>query len=412
MEMLPPQDPVAVESAAIKSAAEVWAIVAEMSFTLGAERVARRVARGRVLARDVHATCDVPALDVSAMDGYAVGPGVQAGVPTPVIGTVAAGDRPGLVLGPQEAARIMTGAPVPVGSGRVVAIELTDAGLDRVVVARDLGPGANIRPRGEVVREGDPLLLAGGELSPIALAWLASHGIAEVEVVGLPRVAFATTGDEVVAPEAQPEPGQLRDSHSDFLTASLGRLGLTALQLGILPDRREALDVAVQRGLGAHVLIFCGGVSAGAFDFVEPALCAAGCEILVDAVALQPGKPLVVARGPAGQVVFGLPGNPASVFVTFRLFVQPLLRRLAGHRDGLWWGATGVVLGAPSPAAAGRERVVGVRLEPRPGELSVAWPLQPRGSHDLAALATADALVRIAPHTRLEAGQVVTALPL
>jgi molybdopterin molybdotransferase len=396
----------------MKSAAEVWEVVAGLAVARANEKVARRHACGRVLAAAVSASCDVPGLDVSAMDGYAVGPAARPGSPIVVVGTVAAGDRPGLALEAEQAARIMTGAAVPRGANRVVPVELTDGGLDRVVFDRDLPAGANIRPRGEVVRAGDRLLEAGTHLGPVALSWLASHGVAEVEVVGQPTVAFATTGDEVVAPERQPEPGQLRDSHSDFLASSLRRLGIEPRVLGIVPDRREALEAAVERGLAADVLILCGGVSAGAFDFVEPTLVAAGCRILVDAVSLQPGKPLVVARGPAGQVVFGLPGNPASVFVTFRLFVQPLLRSLAGHADGLWWGAAAAVLGAATPTAAGRERVVGVRLEHRTGEPAVAWPLAPRGSHDLAALATADALVRIAPNTRVEAGQVVSALPL
>jgi molybdopterin molybdotransferase len=299
----------------------------------------------------------------------------------------------------------MTGAPVPAGADRVVPIELTNAGEATVELERDVAAGAHIRRRAEIIAAGQPLLEPGTVLRPSALAWLASHGVSEVEVVAAPRVAFATTGDEVVAPEITPRPGQLRDSHSDFLGAGLAALGIVPERLGILADRREVLDQAIAAGLRNDVLILCGGVSAGAFDFVEPALRDHSCRILVDAVAIQPGKPLVVASGPNGQLIFGLPGNPASVFVTYTVFVRPALERLLGLPPR---PPVCVRLGTATPQAAReRDRFVPVVLDANGN----ATPVDARGSHDLSAFAIADGLVRLPRGQRLEKGTVVPLLP-
>lgn len=369
------------------------------------EVVHRSAAGGRVLAQHLSAAIDVPAVDVSAMDGYACRGSLPLGAAVDVVGTIAAGDPPGFELAAGRVVRIMTGAPIPVGADRVVPIELTSAAETTVALDRDVAPGAHIRRRAEIIAAGQPLLEPGTVLRPSALAWLASHGIGEVEVVAPPRVAFATTGDEVVAPEIVPRPGQLRDSHSDFLGAGLAALGIVPHRLGILPDRRDVLDRAIAAGLRHDVLILCGGVSAGAFDFVEPALSDHSCRILVDAVAIQPGKPLVVASGPSGQLIFGLPGNPASVFVTYTVFVRAALERLLGLPPRL---PLPVRLGAATPQAAReRDRFVPVELDADGNAL----PLDARGSHDLSAFARASGLVRLPRGQRFEAGTVVPMLP-
>lgn len=371
----------------------VWEVLAALVPSPRAEPVARNAALGRVLAAAELARVDVPASDVSAMDGYALD-GDPATARRPVAATIAAGDPPGVRLPPGSAARIMTGAPLPVGADRVVPVENTDRGLDWVTIRGPVAAGAHVRRCGEVIRAGQPLLGSGTVLTPAALSWLASHGIAAPLVVPAPAVAIATTGDEVVAPETEPRPGQLRDSHTDFLRAALYQLGIEPHQLGIVPDQAAPTASAVRRGLEADVLVLCGGVSAGAYDLVEPALLEAGCEILVDAVAIQPGKPLVIARGPAGQVVFGLPGNPASVMVSFRLFARPFLRRSMGLEDGFWHGACPARLAGELPAAPSRDRIVPVRCQHR-AEGLIATPLGVRGSHDLSAFAVADGLVRV-----------------
>jgi molybdopterin molybdotransferase len=360
------------------------------------ERVPRARASGRVVAADLLATLDVPGTDVSAMDGYAYAGEVPVAAVRPVTATIAAGDAPGWELAPGTAARIMTGAPVPAAADRVVPVELThpgDGGGERVVIDRPVTAGANIRRRGEVSRPGEPILASGTTLSPGALALVATHGYGEIPVFVRPTVAVLTTGDEVVSADSTPAPGQLRDSHTDFLLAAGGTLGVAFESLGIAPDDRERLAERVRAGLGSDLLLIGGGVSMGDFDLVESVLESAGCEILFERVSIQPGKPLVAARH-AGGLVFGLPGNPAAVMACFWLFVRPVLRRLQGLDDRFWNGALEARLEGVLPAAGDRDRFLPALVSMRDGELG-ARPVIPRGSHDLGAYALGSALVRI-----------------
>lgn len=358
------------------------------------ELLARHRALGRVLAAPVQATLDVPAADVSAMDGFAV-----AGAPgeaLPVAGRIVAGDAPGRVLAAGTALRIMTGAPIPAGSDRVLPVEvarLDDQG--RVLFGAYGEPGDHIRRRGEIVRAGAPLVAAGTRLTPGTLAVLATHGLAELPVVGLPRVAVLVTGDEVVPPDQQPAPGQLRDSHGDFLLAAVGELGNTVVHHGIAPDDPEALRARTVAALAdSDILLTTGGVSMGELDHVETVLAELEFESLVTAVAIQPGKPFVAARRADGKWVFGLPGNPASVMVSFWLFVRPVLRRLAGSPDGFWQGALSARLAAAAPGAGPRDRFLPASVQALAGELWVTAH-SPRGSHDLDAYGRGTALLRI-----------------
>jgi len=404
---------------------EAWERIAARLAPLAAERAPRREAAGRVLAEALAATVDVPAADVSAMDGYALAGEVTPGERRPVVATVAAGDPPGLALPAGKAARIMTGAPLPLGADRVVPVEATraiateavrgvaaaEAGLEATVEATRpvthpaavellaaAAPGEHVRRRGEVLRAGEELLPAGSLLTPGALALVATHGYAEVPVHRAPAVAVLATGDEVVPPEQVPGPGQLRDSHTDFLLAAGGALGLRFTALGIAPDRPAELAARVAAGLAAaDVLLICGGVSMGEFDLVEGTLERLGCRRHFDAVAIQPGKPLVFATHPGG-VVFGLPGNPASVMVGFWLFVRPALARLAGRDDAWWRPSVPATLAAPLPgAAAARDRFLPAEVAwgAAPGGGPLVRPLPPKGSHDLAAYARGTALVRV-----------------
>jgi molybdopterin molybdotransferase len=417
---------------------EAWERIAARLSPLAGERAPRREAAGRVLAEALAATVDVPAADVSAMDGYALAGEVTPGERRPVIATIAAGDPPGLALPAGKAARIMTGAPMPLGADRVVPVEATravpletvhemaaEAAMEsKAETAREVpaepartaeaaGPvrhlaavellaaaarGEHIRRRGEVLRAGEPLLPAGSLLTPGALALVATHGYAEVPVHRAPAVAVLPTGDEVVPPERVPGPGQLRDSHTDFLLAAGGTLGLRFTALGIAPDRPDELTARVAAGMAAaDVLLICGGVSMGEFDLVEGALERLGCRRHFDAVAIQPGKPLVFATHPGG-VVFGLPGNPASVMVGFWLFVRPALALLAGRADTWWRPSVPATLEAPLPgAAAARDRFLPAEVAwgAAPGGGPLVRPLPPKGSHDLAAYARGTALVRV-----------------
>jgi molybdopterin molybdotransferase len=392
---------------------EAWNLIAPHLRPLEPIRLQRHAALGHLLAEPVDATVDLPQADVSAMDGYVLAGHAEIGESLPVVSTIAAGVPPSLVLEPGTAARIMTGAVVPEGGDRVVPVELTDGGERFVRIDRAAKPGAHIRRRGEVIARGAPLLAPGTHLVPGAISLLAAHGHEHVSVIRRPTVAVLTTGDEVVPPSQEPAPGQLRDSNGPFLQAALATIGLPAIRLGIAPDDRKAMTVLLREGLAADVLLVTGGVSMGAFDFAEELLQDLGCELLFDAVAMQPGKPLVVGRHAVGPRddgvprdaeesrgagwVLGLPGNPASVMVTFWLFARPLLNSLLGREDGFWHGALEAESATELPAGKDRDRFLAASLHRTEGRL-VARVRSPRGSHDLAAYGQGRALLRIPPH--------------
>ena len=391
---------------------DAWEKIASRLVPLPPIRRPRLDALGAVLAEDLVATVDQPQADVSAMDGYALAGEVAAEVDIEIVGRSVAGAPPDFDVPPGAAAKIMTGAVLPRGADRVVPVELSDGGDHAARFARITEPGAHIRRRGEVVRRGEPLLSIGTRLTPGAISLLASHGYGEVVVHPEPTVAVLTTGDEVVPPETEPGPGQLRDSNTSYLLAAGRSLGWRFGSLGIAPDRVDALRTHIADGMRRDVLLLCGGVSMGELDLVEDVLEELGCEKLFDQVAIQPGKPLVAARHGGGWV-FGLPGNPASVMVTFQLFVRPLLRRLAGHPDGFWRGVLRAVLAGPAPASKGRDRFLVASIRRGPEGSLLALPHTPRGSHDVAAHARGTALVRVPVHGPAgTAGSICEILPL
>ncbi|MCP3959743.1 MAG: molybdopterin molybdotransferase MoeA [bacterium] len=371
----------------------------------------RLEAAGRVLAEAASATVDMPQADVSAMDGYVVNGKAAAGDSLPVVATAAAGAPLELELAPGDAAKIMTGAVVPPGGDRVIPVEVTDGGDERVVLHAAPRAGAHIRRGGEVVRRGAPLLPPGSLLTAGAISLLASHGYASVPAHPAPDVAVMTTGDELVPPEREPGAGQLRDSNTAFLLAAGHASGLEFRSLGIAADRVDDLRERIAAGLAADVLLLCGGVSMGEFDLVEDVLAELGCDQLFDRVAIQPGKPLVAARH-AGGWVFGLPGNPASVMVTYWLFVKPVLDRLQGLPGNLWHGALEATLAAPLPGSKGRDRFLPAEVTFSGGKIR-ATPFPPRGSHDVVSYGCGTALVRIRPNAApAEAGGPCEILPL
>jgi len=286
----------------------------------------------------------------------------------------------------------MTGAPLPVGADRVVALEHTDGGQQTVTLGRKVPAGEAVRLRGEVLRAGDEFLPAGARLTPrprpARHPWLRGGAGASPSARG-----GAGNRRRGGAAEREPGPGQLRDSHTDFLTAAAGMLRLEVESLGIARDDPEELAAGVSRGLGADLLLVCGGVSKGEFDLVEGVLEQLGCERVFDEVAIQPGRPLVFARH-AGGLVLGLPGNPAAVMVCFWLFARPLLRRWLGLADGFWHGALGAGLSAALPGARDRDRFLPAEVTAQAGALQ-ARPIATRGSHDLAAYARGNSLVRV-----------------
>jgi molybdopterin molybdotransferase len=291
-------------------------------------------ALGFVLAEPVVAAEDLPAFRSSAMDGYAVR-GEDVRVPTTlrVVGTVAAGAMPDRSVGPGEAMRIMTGAPVPEGADTVVRVEDTDNGDAHVAIRRAVTTGVAVRPTGEDHRRGETVVAAGAVLRAGEIGMLASIGRSRVTVVRRPNVAIVSTGDELVDITETPRPGQIRDANRYSLTAAVRGVRAASFDLGGVGDTPSDLRHALGNAAFGDVVITSGGVSVGDHDHVKPVIESMG-SIEFWSIAIRPGRPLAFGelRTKRGKIpIFGLPGNPVSALVTFELFVRPALLKMAGH---------------------------------------------------------------------------------
>ena len=308
------------------------------------ERVAPAQALGRVLARPVCADHDQPPFARSTRDGYACRAAeASAHAPLVLAGSTHAGQPPAGPL-PQGAAwEIMTGAPVPAGANAVVMLEHVEAagGHVRLLPPRTVAVGENIVAQGAQARAGQELLAAGAMIGSAQIALAASCGYASLEVYARPRVAILTTGDELVPVEDKPGPGQIRNSNGPMLAAMVVAAGGDPWVLPAAADTAEALDAALAQAVEADLLLVSGGVSAGKFDLVEPALARLGARFHFTGVRIQPGKPTVfgaLSGSPKNGEertlpFFGLPGNPVSSAVTFLLFAAPVLAALAGRAE-------------------------------------------------------------------------------
>jgi molybdopterin molybdotransferase len=306
------------------------------------ERVNLAAVSGRILAATLHADDDQPPFPRSTRDGYACR-AIEASshASLPITGATHAGEAPASPL-PQNAAwEIMTGAPVPSGADCVVMLEHVEKSGNAICLhpSRVIAPGDNVVARGAQARRGDELLSPGVSLAPAQIALAASCGYTSLEVFARPRVAILTTGDELVPVEATPGPGKIRNSNAPMLAAFVSRAGGEPILLPTAADTADALDDALANALQADMLLISGGVSAGKYDLVEPALARLGAQFHFTGVKIQPGKPLVFGEIPRGggagaaQAFFGLPGNPISSAATFLLFAAPFLALLAGSRD-------------------------------------------------------------------------------
>ncbi len=301
---------------------------------LPSETVGLALARGRVLAADVAATLTQPPFAASAMDGYAVRWGDIPG-PWRVVGESAAGRGWAGKVGPGEAARIFTGAPVPAGADTVVVQEEIDRDGDVARLSGEGPPrlGAHIRKAGQDFAAGAVLGRLGEQLTPARIGLLAAGGHGAVPVVRRPLVTLVATGDELVPPGVVPGIDQIVSSNGVMLRALFENAGAVMEDPGIVPDQRAALAGVLERA-GGDVIVTIGGASVGDHDLVVPVLRDLGAEIDFWKVAMRPGKPMIAGRL-GGQRVIGLPGNPVSAFVCAMLFVVPLLARMGGRGDAL-----------------------------------------------------------------------------
>ncbi len=389
------------------------------------ELVPLEQAAGRVLASPVAADRDYPPFNRATRDGFAVRSADVAGVPARlrVVAEVRAGASFDGRLADGECVGIMTGAPVPAGADAVVMVEHTRAAETlaaveepgAVIVERSVKAGENVVPRGSEIRAGAEAVPAARRLGYPEVAMLASFGVDPVNVFRKPRVAILPTGDEVVEVGQPPQPYQIRNSNSYSLRVQVASAGGEPCPLGIAPDEPEALRRLIEQGLRHHLLLLSGGVSMGKYDLVEQVLRELGAEFFFDAVAIQPGRPLVFGRV-GNTFFFGLPGNPLSTMVTFELFARPALEMLGGldaspllflrarllktvrHKPGLTRFLPAALKPVGDRGAAGCDAAV---------EL-VQW----QGSGDIASLLRANCFL-VVPEFReeLPAGEMVQVLP-
>lgn len=299
-------------------------------------------ASGLVLAEDVRADRPLPPFDKSMMDGYAFRFDDIAGLTRDekkifdVVGEVAAGGSFSRPLAAGEAVAIMTGAPLPEGADTVQIVEVCERDEDTVIVRGGLNRGENVTPLGGQAIAGEVVVERGRIIESLTAGVLATVGKAQVDVYRRPRVTVIATGDELVNVEDTPEASQIRDSNRRTLMALAESEWCRVVDGGIIRDEREALRMAIREGLEGDVLVLSGGVSAGAYDYVRECLEAEGVGILFHQVAIKPGKPVLFGRT-ATTLVFGLPGNPVSSFVTATVLLTPALRVLGRRPDHRSW---------------------------------------------------------------------------
>ncbi len=361
--------------------------------SLGTERTPLDRALNRTLAADVRAAIDLPRFDQSAVDGYALADPVRTILR--LTGSAEAGRPFTGRTSSSTAVRILTGARVPPGVTAVVMQERVTKRGEIIRLSAPVPPGANIRRRGEDVRKGEVVLSGGATIGAREIGLLSALGVPAVTVFRRPTVAILATGTELTRPGKRLTDGGLYDANGPMVRALVTESGAVPRDLGTVHDDLTALTQAVRKGLEADVLILCGGVSVGDKDLVRPAAKRAGVREVFWRVNIKPGMPLFFGRK-GTTLVFGLPGNPVSVYLTFREFVKPALDRLGGRAwtDAFTDRAT---LAEPlCPSRARRTHFVRVVRDPSPtaNELLVR-PVTGQGSHQLLSLVRAHGWVRV-----------------
>src|SRR5262245_17422658 len=377
---------------------EALKIILDQTPRLPLEEVSLTESSGRVLAQDAVSDIDLPPFDRARMDGYALRAADTAGA-TPAhpavlraIGEAAAGHAFEGKVEQGQAIRIMTGAPVPPGADAVQKIEvIRTLESGQVEVEEQVNPGQFITPRGIEARAGQVMVETGQRITPAVAAVLAGFGYSRVRVSRRPRLSLISTGSELVEVDAIPGPSQIRNSNSYSLAGYAQAAGAEVISAGIVGDDFDRTCRAITKELSrADVIMLSGGVSMGDYDLVKPALREIGAEIYVEKVAMHPGKPTVYAKV-GDRVIFGLPGNPVSVAVSFHLFARPALMKMQNacdyHLPRLRAYLSRQVKGAPP-----RRSHQPARLRIGDGRIEVE-PLKWSGSSDIVAFMRADAMI-------------------
>jgi molybdopterin molybdotransferase len=354
---------------------------------------------GAVLAEDAHYDRDYPPFHRAMMDGFGVRT-ADAGKSVTIVGTVPAGAHwPGRVE-PGTAVEIMTGAPCPDGVEAVVPVELVALRNGVVELPEQIAQGANIAPQGSEGHQGNRLLAKGTVVTPLVAAALASIGLDRVKVFARPRVAFITTGDEVVRGDTAPAPYQIRDSNGPLLRCLLMAIGVETIASHHAADNEDSLRAALSDVGDADIVILTGGVSAGQRDLVPACCISEGFETVFHKVAQKPGKPLLFGVR-EGQLLFGLPGNPLAVHLCTHRYVAAAIRAMSG-RSPQPETSTGLLVEEQS-VRGDRTQFCFVTVSDTPDGCTLT-PLRQVSSADVFTTPGADALVRLEPGTVYPAG--------
>ena len=372
---------------------------------LPATEVSLADALDRFAANDLFATIPLPPFDNSAMDGYAVvanSAGKNARLK--IAGEQPAGVSKNLSLSAGKTIRIFTGAPMPIGADAVVMQEETQREGDFVLIqAEQISVGDFVRNAGADLAVGQQILKRGDRLRPATLGLLASQGIESVRVGAQPRVAIVTTGDELAAPGQQLRPGEIFDSNGLMLASLAAKTGMEVAMRRHCPDNFDTLCTVLRDAVHQDAVIISGGVSVGEHDLVREALREIGAEIDLWRVAVKPGKPFLFGKRDR-CLIFGLPGNPVSTFVTFLVFVRPALLQMMGAID----------LSLPRANARLAHEITGDETRPHyfRGQLAdgAFTVIGRQESHAIFGLVRANALLRVRPEARLSAGSEVEVL--
>jgi len=309
-------------------------IALQQTARLPIEEISLLESAGRVLAEDVISDVDMPPFPRSTMDGYAVSSEDVRSAPVrlQVVGMIPAGSYPNFSLQPMQAAKIMTGAPLPSGADAVQMVEKTRS-LDEessVAILEGVKSGHNVSPLGSEARQGEVVLPMGTFISPAVIGLLAAVGKNTVAVYRAPSVGILATGDELVDIAVRPALGQIRNSNSFTLYAQVKQAAGKPHLLGIAKDTKANLRQSIAEGLQYDLFLATGGVSMGDLDLVEKMFAEFGLEIFFEKIAMKPGKPVVMARSAQDGLIFGLPGNPVSAATVFEVLVRPVMRKMMG----------------------------------------------------------------------------------
>jgi molybdopterin molybdotransferase len=392
--------------------------------SLGTEVVPLHQLWGRVLASPVKAPYDMPLFDNASVDGYGVRVSdvENASRDNPVhlriSGVLSAGCSDKLTINKGSAIKILTGAAVPAGVEAVVMQEYTQTNHKSVALLHSATLGENIRKRGEEFHQGSEILLAGIFVTPPVIGLLASLGVTEGLVYRRPKVAIVVTGNELIQPGMALETGQIYESNSHGLIAALQAAGCGELNVRHAPDERDTIrEMLAQSLIEADIIITTGGVSVGEFDWVKQALAVLQVHTHFWRVAIKPGKPVYFGSWTdtatdAKKLVFGLPGNPVSVLLTFYLFVIPALRAMQGKQQPEH-PVISAILGSELKKDPGRLEFVRGRYHRTAQDTLEVIPTRGQGSHMLSGLAQADCLICFErEQSQLPAGSRVQTIPL